>query len=398
MATEIWTAQDLDNVRNNLNDDYIQMADIDLSGYNWVPIGKLPGESAYQAFSGNYDGNGFKIINLTIDRPESDCQGLFSSLTMGKVKNVSIVNANIKGRDYVGSLAGLTGVEIIEGCSAVCNVTGDSYIGGLIGDSNYGSIAYCYTIGSVIGSGEQYVGGLVGSNFRQSIVSCYSSCAVNGNGHSTGGLIGFCFASTIECCYSIGHIVGKLAPTGGMIGNRLSGEIVSSYWDVETSGQAVSAGGDGKTTAEMKKRETFVGAGWDFNNVWIIKENINGGYPQLRRFCYLPRIIEEPVPYEIIFGPVGFGLSYLKKRIRKVKLVVSKEKEATIFISTSNADVGCFTDEIEIAADAELDMKEISLPVAAGDPSGGLSYRVRVRGSGYAEVHEISFEVSPRRI
>jgi len=40
MAIEVWTAEDLDNVRNNLSGEYIQMADIDLSGYtNWVPIG-----------------------------------------------------------------------------------------------------------------------------------------------------------------------------------------------------------------------------------------------------------------------------------------------------------------------------------------------------------------------
>ena len=36
--------------------------------------------------------------------------------------------------------------------------------------------------------------------------------------------------------------------------------------------------------------------------------------------------------------------------------------------------------------------------MAQGDPSGGLAYRVRVKGNGVVQVHDISFEVSARRI
>jgi hypothetical protein len=36
-----------------------------------------------------------------------------------------------------------------------------------------------------------------------------------------------------------------------------------SFWDTETSGQAASAGGTGKTTVEMQDIATFSGAGWD---------------------------------------------------------------------------------------------------------------------------------------
>jgi hypothetical protein len=37
----------------------------------------------------------------------------------------------------------------------------------------------------------------------------------------------------------------------------------NSFWDIETSGQSTSAGGTGKTTAEMKNLATFAGAVWD---------------------------------------------------------------------------------------------------------------------------------------
>ncbi len=104
------------------------------------------------------------------------------------------------------------------------------------------------------------------------------------------------------------------------------------------------------------------------------------------------------IDYELILGPVTFGMAHLEKRVRKVTLVVSKEAGATMLISTSASDTGAFSAEKEIEADTELDMHEVVLPMAQGDPAGGLAYRVKVRGAGVVQVHDISFDVSPRRI
>ena len=57
------------------------------------------------------------------------------------------------------------------------------------------------------------------------------------------------------------------------------GEIIDSFWDIETSGQTTSAGGTGKTTAEMQTESTFTDAGWDFVSIWWIFEG--AGYPKL---------------------------------------------------------------------------------------------------------------------
>ena len=43
--------------------------------------------------------------------------------------------------------------------------------------------------------------------------------------------------------------------------------VSDSFWDTETSGQATSAGGTGKTTAEMHNIATFSGAGWNITAV-----------------------------------------------------------------------------------------------------------------------------------
>jgi hypothetical protein len=65
------------------------------------------------------------------------------------------------------------------------------------------------------------------------------------------------------------------------------GMLSNSFWDIETSGQLTSAGGTGKTKAEMQTRSTFINAGWDFadetangtENIWWILEGQD--YPRL---------------------------------------------------------------------------------------------------------------------
>ena len=59
----VYTAEDLDNIRNDLTGSYILMEDIDLSGYeSWKPIG-----TETDPFIGALDGNGHVIRNMHID-------------------------------------------------------------------------------------------------------------------------------------------------------------------------------------------------------------------------------------------------------------------------------------------------------------------------------------------
>ena len=104
------------------------------------------------------------------------------------------------------------------------------------------------------------------------------------------------------------------------------------------------------------------------------------------------------IAYELIFGPVTFGMAHLEKRVRKVVLVVSKEVGTTMFVATSAYDIGSFTADVAVGGGVELDMEEITIPMVQGDPSGGLAYRIRIRGTGSVQVHDVIFNVSPRRI
>ena len=82
-------------------------------------------------------------------------------------------------------------------------------------------------------------------------------------------------------CYSTGAVMARNV-VGGLVGYNGSrmGTVTQSFWDIQTSGQTTSAGGTGKTTAEMQTAKTFLDAGWDFvgetangtEDIWWIDE------------------------------------------------------------------------------------------------------------------------------
>jgi len=78
------------------------------------------------------------------------------------------------------------------------------------------------------------------------------------------------YPGKISNCYSTSSISGNLH-VGGLTGYSYIGDISDSFWDIETSGQTMSYGGEGKATAEMQTAGTFVNAGWDF-----VDEIVNG--------------------------------------------------------------------------------------------------------------------------
>ncbi len=92
------------------------------------------------AFTGHFDGKGFKISNLFMNRPYQDNIGLFGYISsVVTVANVELETCNITGRNYVGSLIGSVGSNVatssvvIEDCHSSGTVSGDSAVGGLIG-------------------------------------------------------------------------------------------------------------------------------------------------------------------------------------------------------------------------------------------------------------------------
>jgi hypothetical protein len=190
-------------------------------------------------------------------------------------------SASVTGTIFVGGLVGDNQGGLITNCSSSASTTGIYYAGGLAGDNALGSITSCYSSGSV--TATDHTGGLVGTNELGRITDCYSSASAIGN-NSVGGLVAHNERGTITNCYSTGQVDGVLN-VGGLVG-YIGGHVSASFWDTQTSGQAISASGTGLTTTEMYDPNTFINAGWDFLGAsddpsYIWAEPEGGGYPIL---------------------------------------------------------------------------------------------------------------------
>ncbi|MFO7772932.1 MAG: GLUG motif-containing protein [Dehalococcoidia bacterium] len=202
-----------------------------------------------------FDGNGHTISNFSLDSRISSQVGLFGYLARGgRITRVGLENANVTGNGGVGGLAGHS-YGTISNSYASGRVSGGGMVGGLVGHTR-GTVSNCYSSGSVVGG--SHVGGLVGDNFFGTISNSYSTSSVTGY-RKVGGLVGANY-QTVSNSYSTGSVTGDV-DTGGLVGFNI-GTVSASFWNTQTSGQAASAGGTGKTTAEMKDIATFRTAGW----------------------------------------------------------------------------------------------------------------------------------------
>ncbi|MGB6873842.1 MAG: GLUG motif-containing protein, partial [Dehalococcoidia bacterium] len=114
---EIWDWYDLHAVRDNLGGSYLLMNDLDSTtagymelasetanwGRGWEPIG-----TSDDRFTGSFNGQGYEIRDLFINRPDENYVGLFGLVDEGGVmENVGVVNATVAGKQHVGGLVGI---------------------------------------------------------------------------------------------------------------------------------------------------------------------------------------------------------------------------------------------------------------------------------------------------
>jgi hypothetical protein len=243
---------------------------------------------------------------------------LAGDVQQGTLERCRAENATVWSVDgsWVGGLVGYLGGGTLTGCQAVASVAGETDLGGLVGGCS-GNLIDCSADGSVMGG--QRVGGLIGSGLSSggrgpgrgggvplvnTIARCCATSAVTG-GSAVGGLIGSSEAA-VSNCYATGPVTGGKGNdwAGGLIGYNFRtvtncyaagqvsngkglvgycpdlASVVACFWDVETSGQALSSGGLGKTTAQMHMANTFLAwAGSDNGGIWTIDDG--NDYPRL---------------------------------------------------------------------------------------------------------------------
>ena len=178
--------------------------------------------------------------------------------------------------DGVGGLVGyMTGAADVDESYASGPVQPQcvgfsNYIGGLIGDVRGGTVGASYASGTVDASDCNEVGGLVGQAFgvAVSLSNVFATGATEGNSR-VGGLVGLAQDVTLTNTYSTGAVSAQdSSQVGGLIGRESGATASNSFWDTVTSDEPESAGGTGKTTAEMKTLSTFSDATWDIGDGW----------------------------------------------------------------------------------------------------------------------------------
>ena len=125
---------------------------------NWGTAGFNPIGNRSNKFNGTFDGLGFTISNLYINRPSQYDVGLFGYSNNATIINIGLNNVDITGNSYVGGLLGYKYGGTISNSYATGSVDGNNDVGGLVGYKYSGTITNSYASGTV--SGNHYLGGL----------------------------------------------------------------------------------------------------------------------------------------------------------------------------------------------------------------------------------------------
>ena len=294
---------------------YKLMADIDLNvaphntSSGWSTIGW----THVVPFRGYFDGNNHKVSGLYINDKYYLYSGLFGYIENGEVQNLGVVDVNITGGSYIGSLAGYITGATITNCYATGELSGEVSVGGLTGYVQGGSVSNCFTNISVnsdyngnnvvggcgglagyvannanitncyvagVVNGKDYFGGLAGYlTGNATITNCYVTSAVNGSNY-VGGLVGFIQGGSVENCAALnpnitgngnGRVAGNIHSSiiGTLANNVAWGGMTGGIDNVPiaTTNDAASPHGADITATDAKKQVTYTNQlHWNFGN------------------------------------------------------------------------------------------------------------------------------------
>ncbi|AKB33386.1 N-acetylmuramoyl-L-alanine amidase [Methanosarcina siciliae HI350] len=261
---QIATAEQLDQVRNYLDKDFVLTADIDLSGYeNWEPIGTFQPLSddpedeetpdPELAFTGTFNGNGYTISNLTIDQPEGMSVGLFGCVAGKQEGPIHIYDLTLENVDVTGNfcVGGVVGFQYADSILENITLTGDNrvqgniYVGGILGGSDIGGgsaeLKNCNAAANIVllGDAANSAGVLGGALNACSVIDCTATGTVTAEGEdyfALGGLIGGAFEGievinchaddvSITACGKNNTMIGGLLGYAGTYGKQLPTQV-----------------------------------------------------------------------------------------------------------------------------------------------------------------------------
>ncbi len=274
----VYTADQLNDIRNHLDSDISLIRDIDLAGYfpeggseseGWQPIGEYVSESQTLAYTGCFEGNGKTIKNLKInsDKPFVGMFGAVKGHLDGAMKPASIRNLNLVDVDIVSNFDNVDYDNFTNaiGClagsvfdnSEIINIKANGQvaalngiIGGIIGQMdgthytcNAKSLDFNGTVKSTttVEDSSNIMGGCIGFVYNGITGDMHSSGNVTDeygilDGNAYGGVVGRYYIGLITDSDSTATVVGQ-NNCGGVIGNLIEADCKNCHY----TGNKVSA-------------------------------------------------------------------------------------------------------------------------------------------------------------
>ena len=278
-------------------------ADIDLSDYDWTPIG-----NATNPFNGNFDGRGHCVNGLKVETVSGSAYaGLFGCTSVGILRNlgVRLADAGIQansadGSAYVGGIAGYA--HNIFNCYVVGEGTigasssemGDYiYAGGIVGSlGSNSSLANCYaTVNVKVESdGRVYVGGIVGfGNYNSTISHTYATGDVETGTvdyrRYAGGICGYLQTEgTLTNSLAVnGRIIGGDSYSNRIIGHQESNSTLTGNYaspEIQVNGSVVNDGAGDDVNGNPSVNLGNFGSVLTWGNGWDTSDNTH--LPQLK--------------------------------------------------------------------------------------------------------------------
>ena len=176
------TPTEFQNINSGLTKNYMLANDIDFTdpathaAGEITPIGgntisTASGTTTYDAYSGKFDGNFFRVQNYKVTNPALERAGLFGELNHAQIYNLGVTGATVTG-------------DTSRGTSRAGGVAGYSY-GGT-------SFLNVYIKNSTINGLDGYHGGLIGYTTNTTLDSVYSKATIGAGG----GIIGYSSSGT----------------------------------------------------------------------------------------------------------------------------------------------------------------------------------------------------------
>ena len=220
----------------------------------YTPIGYYLGTNNQASFHGTYDGQGYTISGITVNRTGNtdadNLVGLFgyvyykSSSDYGTVRNVVLASSTFTGYDKVGGIVGYNSGGIVENCRVESTVT----------------------INASTNKARSH-GGIVGENWGTAakVIGCYSAAAVSSNGKSScqqfGGIVGYNYRGTVKDCLYAGTTVTADNKKGAIVGeDRLNeGTFTNNYYTAIDLGGVGADGSSSDQTGACRARTITLG-------------------------------------------------------------------------------------------------------------------------------------------